>query len=38
LETDGTRAKLLWEDNGKWGGVEKYDLFSEDEARKKGFE
>ena len=38
LEIEGTRTKLLWEDNGKWGGVEKYDLISEDEARREGLE
>jgi hypothetical protein len=38
LEIEGTRAKLLWEDNGKWGGVERYDLISEDEARREGLE
>ena len=36
LEIGGTRAKLLWEDNGKSGGVEKYDLISEDDARRQG--
>ena len=33
---DGTRARLLWEHNGKEGGVESRDLFTEDEAINEG--
>lgn len=36
LEIGGTRATLLWEHNGKSGGVESRDLITEDEAEIKG--
>lgn len=36
LEIEGTRAVLLWEDDGKRGGVESRDLISQDEAEREG--
>ena len=36
LEIEGTRATLLWEDNGKRAGVESRDLISQDEAFREG--
>jgi hypothetical protein len=35
---EGTRATLLWEHNGKTGGVAKGDLISENEATAEGLE
>ena len=36
LWIEGTRAKMLWEHNGKDGGVESRDLISEEEAANEG--
>ena len=36
LRIEGTRAKLLWESNGKDGEVERSDLSTEDEAISEG--
>jgi hypothetical protein len=36
LEIGGTRATLLWEHNGKHGGVETRNLITEDEAAING--
>ena len=36
LWVEGTRAKLLWEHNGKEGGVASSDLFTEVEAVNEG--
>ena len=36
LWIEGTRAELLWEDNGKEGGVESRDLITEEEAVNEG--
>ncbi len=36
IEIEGTRAKLLWEHNGKYGGVESRDLIAGDEAVYEG--
>ena len=36
LWSEGTRAKVLWDHNGKEGGIESRDLISEDEAVNEG--
>jgi hypothetical protein len=35
LETEGIKARLVWEDDNKKGGVESRDLISEQEAEKE---
>jgi len=37
LEIEGTRARLVWQDDNKEGGVESRDLISEQQAEKEKF-